>query len=72
MSILQEIKATEERFRQREKDRRSNLAKIAKGEIFAIAANTPEQVRRRISRLHADPDHVLPLQEKGQIGRAHV
>jgi V8-like Glu-specific endopeptidase len=65
MTIIQEIKATEERFRQREKDRRSNLAKIARGDIFQIAANTPENVRRRISRLHADPDHVLPLQAKG-------
>lgn len=70
MSILQEIKATEERFRQRENDRRSNLSKIARGEIFKIAANTPEQVRRRISRLHADPDQVLPLQEKGMAFEA--
>lgn len=65
MSILQEIKATEERFRQREKNRRTNLAQIASGHIFNIAANSPEQVRRRIQRLHADPDHVLALQGKG-------
>ena len=65
MSILSEIKATEERFRQRDKTRRTNLAQIASGRIFNIAANSPEQVRRRIQRLHANPDHVLALQEKG-------
>ncbi|MFM7264459.1 MAG: trypsin-like peptidase domain-containing protein [Cyanobium sp.] len=65
MSILNELQATEERFRQREKTRRTNLEQIASGQIFNIAANGPERVRQRIQRLHANPDHVLALQGKG-------
>jgi V8-like Glu-specific endopeptidase/surfactin synthase thioesterase subunit len=65
MSILSAITATEERYQQRQEERRSNLARIKSGKILSIAANTPELVRNRMNRLHADPDFVLTLQEQG-------
>jgi V8-like Glu-specific endopeptidase/surfactin synthase thioesterase subunit len=65
MSILSAITATEERYQQRREERRENLARIKSGQILSIAANTPALVRRRMQRLHADPDFVLSLREKG-------
>jgi|688.fasta_scaffold01941_8 hypothetical protein len=65
MSILSPITATEERYRQREAERESNRKAIKKGEILAIAANSSELVRRRMLRLHADPDFVLSLKGEG-------
>jgi V8-like Glu-specific endopeptidase len=65
MSILGPIAATEERYRQRLEERQSNLNAIQQGHILTIAANTPDAVRRRMQRLHADPDVVLGLQEQG-------
>jgi endonuclease G len=65
MSILGPIAATEERYRQRQDERQNNLHAIEQGQILHIAANTPDAVRRRMQRLHADPDVVLSLQEQG-------
>ncbi len=65
MSILGVVAATEARFRQRERERESNLSRIAKGEILQIAANTPELVNKRLRRLHADPERVRALTSGG-------
>ena len=65
MSILGPISATEARFRQRDEMRESNLGAIRRREILTIAANTPELVRQRMQRLHADPDFVLSLKHNG-------
>ncbi len=65
MSILSAITATEERYQERREERRENLAFIKSGQILSIATNTPAVVRRRMQRLHADPDYVLSLREKG-------
>jgi V8-like Glu-specific endopeptidase/surfactin synthase thioesterase subunit len=65
MSILSAITATEERYQQRREERRDNLARIKSGQILSIGANTHALVRRRMERLHADPDFVLSLREKG-------
>ena len=61
MGILGVVAATEARFRQRERERDSNLSRIAKGEILQIPANTPELVNKRLRRLHADPERVRAL-----------
>gem|GEM_PF-1244622 len=65
MSILGVVAATEARFRQRERERDSNLARIARGDILQIAANTPELVTQRLRRLHADPERVRALTAGG-------
>jgi hypothetical protein len=65
MPILGPISATEARYRQRDVERQSNLGAIERREILTIAANTPELVRQRIERLHADPDFVLSLKHNG-------
>lgn len=65
MPILGPISATEARYWQRDEMRESNLGAIERREILTIAANTPELVRQRIERLHADPDFVLSLKHNG-------
>jgi V8-like Glu-specific endopeptidase len=65
MGILGVVAATEARFRQRERERDSNLTRIANGEILQIPANTPELVNKRLRRLHADPERVQALTTEG-------
>ena len=65
LSILSAITAKEERYQQRREERRDNLARIKSGQILSIAAHRTALVRRRMERLHADPDFMLSLREKG-------
>lgn len=65
MTILDVLTATEERFQQRQAERKHNLTSIQKREILKIPANTPELVAKRLLRLHADPFRVMQLEEEG-------
>jgi V8-like Glu-specific endopeptidase len=66
MTVLSVIPKTEERFKARARQRRSNLLHIKSGDILAINANTPELLRKRLLRLRADPEEVLALTREGQ------
>lgn len=65
MTILSVILDTEQRFAARESERQTNLAHIARGDILAIAANTPELLAKRLQRLHAEPELVRSLTSEG-------
>lgn len=65
MTILSVIPETEKRFAAREQERQANLAHIERGNILAIAANTPELLAQRLQRLHAEPERVQSLTREG-------
>jgi V8-like Glu-specific endopeptidase len=65
MTILSVIPETEQRFAAREQERQANLAHIERGDILAIAANTPELLAQRLQRLHAEPDQVDTITREG-------
>ncbi|MCS5697883.1 trypsin-like peptidase domain-containing protein [Cyanobium sp. FGCU-52] len=65
MSILREVTDTEQRYRERAAERNVNIARIDAHDILGIAANTPDLIRKRLRRLHADPERVETLRREG-------
>jgi V8-like Glu-specific endopeptidase len=65
MSILGQVNATKQRYDARSAEREGNIARIEARDIFGIAANTPDLIRKRLRRLHADPERVDFLRREG-------
>lgn len=65
MSILGQVTDTEQRYRERVSERESNITRIDVHDIFGIAVNTPDLIRERLRRLHADPERVDCLRREG-------
>ena len=59
MPILGPVTDTEQRYRERASEREGNITRIDARDIFGIAVNTPDLIRERLRRLHADPERVL-------------
>ncbi|MFM9109835.1 MAG: trypsin-like peptidase domain-containing protein [Prochlorococcaceae cyanobacterium] len=66
MSILRAVNDTEQRYRERAAEREGNIRCIQERNILGIAVNTPDLVRKRLKRLHADPDRVDALRREGR------
>ena len=65
MSILDQVSDTEQRYRERAFERKGNIERIDDHDIFGIPVNTPDLIRKRLCRLHADPERVDFLLNKG-------
>jgi V8-like Glu-specific endopeptidase len=65
MSILDQVADTEQRYRERSFVRKGNIERIDDHDIFGIPVNTPDLIRKRLSRLHADPERVNFLLSEG-------
>ena len=65
MPILGPVTDTEQRYRERASEREGNIIRIDARDIFGIAVNTPDLIRERLRRLHADPERVDCLRREG-------
>ena len=65
MPILGPVTDTEQRYRERASEREGNITRIDARDIFGIAVNTPDLIRERLRRLHADPERVDCLRREG-------
>jgi len=65
MPILGPVTDTEQRYRERTSEREGNITRIDARDIFGISVNTPDLIRERLRRLHADPERVDSLRREG-------